>query len=131
MERLNNMKYKREELFRYTFEKPIPALFQIQKIDEDSVTTSKGEARIIDISPEGIKLSSKLNIPHIDDKSIQLSISFDLNGENIHFEGAIVWKKEVADANEYGIDLVIEDTAKRNLIEQLKIHSKKAHGMIN
>ncbi|WP_162880684.1 PilZ domain-containing protein [Paraliobacillus sediminis] len=124
------MQYKRETAFRYTFEEPISALFRIENINGNAVTTSAGEAKIIDISTEGIKLTSELNIPETD-KSIHLVISFELNEQEMNFKGIIVWKKKNHAINDYGVNLMIEENAKKELIEQLKIYSKKVKGNIN
>ncbi|WP_106496113.1 PilZ domain-containing protein [Lentibacillus sp. Marseille-P4043] len=118
------MRYKREEPFRYTFDEPISALFQIKEIDGHSVETSEGEAKIIDISPEGVKLNSELNLPDTIDKSIHLSISFALNGNPFDFIGIIVWKKKVGTATNYGIDFLTDDSAKQALVEQIKLYAK-------
>lgn len=117
------MRYQREEPFRFTFDKPIAALFQIKGIDGHPVDASDGEANIIDISTEGIKLNSKLDIP--DSKSIQLSISFELNSKELNVEGFIVWKKNKGVSNDYGLELETEDSDQKELVKQLKIYAKK------
>jgi len=121
------MRYNRHEAFRYEFEKPLTALFQIVEIDDESVSSSKGEAEIINISPKGIKLNSKLNIPKTDDKSIYLAISFELNDKPLNVEGVIVWKKTKGKSVDYGIDLHMDESAEKELIDQLKMYSKRAH----
>lgn len=120
------MRYKRKSFFRYTFEDPLPALFQINKIDGILVRTSEGEAKIIDISPEGARLMSELNIPETDNKSIELFISFELHGKELNFNGVIVWHKEKVTTNEYGIEFRTDEDEKAILVEQLKVHSKKS-----
>ncbi|MCQ6277173.1 PilZ domain-containing protein [Bacillus sp. V3B] len=120
------MKYKRNSPFRYTFEEPIPAYFKIVKINEESVHSSKGLAKIMNISPSGVKLNSALNIPETDHKSIKLSLRFNVNEEEFTFIGEIVWKKEMAITNDYGIKLLVEEDEEQVLIEQLKLHSKNA-----
>src|SRR5690625_4269969 len=114
----NKMRYKRKEAFRYEFDKPLTALFEITDIDEKSVSTSQGEAEIIDLSPTGIKLQSKLNIPDIDLKSIRLSLTFELNDQQFIVNGLIVWKKDKGISVHYGIDLDIDKSTKQELIDQ-------------
>ena len=124
------MRYNREAPFRYTFENPIPAYFQIIKIDGESVKTSEGDATIINISPGGAKLQSKLNIPEIDHKSIELSIRFKLNEKELTYNGFIIWKKKWGATIDYGIKMEEDDDDKKELIDQLKIYSKNVieHG---
>ncbi|WP_163969386.1 PilZ domain-containing protein [Oceanobacillus halotolerans] len=115
------MRSKREEAFRYTFGRPLPAFFKITKIDDDLVTTAEGNAEIIDISPSGLKIHSQLTIPDTDQKTIEISIRFTLNDEELNYHGIIVWKDRL---NHYGIDLLTDEEEQQNLIEQLKIYSK-------
>ncbi|HLR51383.1 MAG TPA: PilZ domain-containing protein [Candidatus Avamphibacillus sp.] len=121
------MRYKRKSYFRYTFEEPVPALFQIKRIDDTPIETSQGEAKLVDISPEGARLDSELNIPETDYKTIELAISFNLNGQDLEFNGVIVRHKERITTNEYGIEFLVDKEEKELLIKQLKVHSKKLH----
>jgi len=120
-------KYNRKESFRYTFEEPLAALFEISKVDGHKVSTSEGEAKIINISPHGIKLNSHLKIPETDHQSIELSISFELNDKQINVSGDIVWMKNKGISVDYGIDLIADDSTEKEIIEQLKIYSKEIH----
>src|SRR5690625_971394 len=106
-------RYKRKETFRYTFEEPIAALFEIIGIDDHTVSSSKGKAKILNISPHGIKLNSPLNIPETDHKSIQLTISFELNNKQLNVNGEIVWKKPKGISVDYGIDLIIDESTQQ------------------
>ena len=119
------MRYNRHEPLRYTFDIPLPAYFQFINVDGKVVTTSEGEAKIIDISLAGAKLNSKLNIPEIKHKHIELSLRFNLNDKELNYHGTFIWKKEKGETNDYGIHIELDDETKKELIEQLKIHSKK------
>lgn len=118
------MRYKREEAFRYTFGRPKSALFRIVKIDNQPVDSSPGEGKLIDISPEGGRLASTLNIPDSDHKEIQLSISFNLNQKEFALLGNMMWKKQKGVTYEYGIHLDVDDSTKQDLIDELKVYSK-------
>ena len=53
------MKYNRNEYFRYTFEEPCDATFRLIKQQEDNAEvelSKKGACKIIDISPNGLKI---------------------------------------------------------------------------
>lgn len=119
------MHYKRKSYFRYTFKEPLSAFFQISTVDSKPVHTSDGEATLENISPEGAKLTSVLNIPEINDKTIELTISFHLNDKEFKFNGKIVWRKQLGNTYNYGIEFSEDESAKSRLIEQLKIYSKK------
>jgi len=121
------MRYNRHEALRYTFDIPLSAYFQIINVNGKVVTTSEGEAKIIDISLAGAKLNSKLNIPEIKHKRIELSLRFNLNDKELNYHGTFIWKKEKGETNDYGIHIELDDETKKELIEQLKIHSKENH----
>lgn len=118
------MRSKRKEAFRYTFPNEIPALFTIRQVDGKDVLTSKGEASIINLSPQGLMMSSTLNIPIKSEKTIHLSIAFQLNNTKLQHTGTVTWKKEKYNRNEYGIKLLIDEMEQREIIEELKKYAK-------
>ena len=113
------MRFKRDDSFRYVFDKPLDALFRIERVDGDEVTTSEGNARIIDISPGGVKLNTELEIPKTEKKDIELSVSFTLNEIAFEVTGEVVWKKEAA-GFDYGLDLLISEEERESLVEEVK-----------
>ncbi|MDI7740492.1 PilZ domain-containing protein [Lysinibacillus fusiformis] len=117
------MIFKRDEGFRYTFSQPIPAIFTFHQINDREVKSSPGMADIIDISPEGMRISSKLLIPDIG-ADVVLTLKFKLNGEELTFDGKIVWYKEMGKLTEYGINLIVDDSEKDIIIKELKVFSK-------
>ncbi|SOC05979.1 PilZ domain-containing protein [Ureibacillus xyleni] len=120
------MKYRREEAFRFAFGEPVDALFHIIKLDDKPVTSSPGKAKILDVSPEGLRISSELNIPDITSKTITLTIAFTINDTSFNLDGIIVWKKMIGNITSYGIKLDLkEQHVKVKLIEELKVYSKK------
>lgn len=118
---------KRKEPFRYTFEQPIDCLFEITGVNEEEVSSSKGKAQIINLSPHGIKLITSLEIPLMNDKSVFLTISFKLNEKTIAATGEIVWMKRRAKKYEYGLDLNESVETENLIIEQLKLYTKHLH----
>lgn len=128
------MRAGKRKSFRYTFAKPITALFQIVAIDDEIVSTSKGKAKIINISTRGVKFNSHLNIHKTEHKTIQLAISFKLNEQLINVDGNIVWKNNKGTSVDYGIAFIIEesdDPIEEIIIEQLKIYSRNNHQLEN
>ena len=73
----------------------------------------------------GVKINSKLNIPEINYKDIKLSLRFNLNDKELKYYGTFVWKKEKGETNDYGVQIVLDEETKKELVEQLKIYSKK------
>lgn len=119
------MKYKREEYFRYTFGTPLPAQFKIEKVNSKLVESSRGVAEIIDLSPSGLKLSTKLKIDNFKRNEIQLTISFSLNDYNLSVKGVIVWNKESHAEVVYGIEFLPDQAIAEDLIKQLKVYSRE------
>ncbi|WP_051254943.1 PilZ domain-containing protein [Pontibacillus marinus] len=115
----------RTEGFRYQFGNPLPCHFQIKKVDGELIDSSEGPASIQDISPSGMRFNSELFIPETEQKDIQLSIRFTLNEYEYKFFGSIVWKKEYEHTCDYGIQLDIGQEEEEELIEQLKVYSKR------
>ena len=118
------MQFKRHESFRYTFGQPIPALFKIISINGREVNSAPGKAAIVDISPEGIRMTSELNIPDIKSNHPILSISFSINEQSFNLNGSIMWEKEWKNTTEYGINLLVEESVKNDIVGELKIYSK-------
>lgn len=114
----------RKESFRYVFKTPLPALFTIEKVADKKVTTAEGEAHIIDLSPKGMKIISKLNIPTKHEKDIHLSIAFELNNTTLGYVGKLIWKNEKHPLYEYGIHLITDESEQREVINQLKHYAK-------
>jgi hypothetical protein len=119
------MHYKREEAFRYTFEDPIEAKFKIVGINGTNVDTQEGEIRILDISLEGMKIETHLDIPL--NAEITVFIIFEIIDE-IGLPGQIVWKDTFDDGNrlQYGLSLHTSEQEKAALIENLKTYSRES-----
>lgn len=122
---LIQMRYNRKSPLRYVFGVPVEAYFKIIKVDDRDVTSSEGKAEIINISQDGMKIISDLNIPDVTSKKISLSIRFVLNDSELLYNGEIVWKKEKVKKTEYGIHMKLNEDEREQLIEQLKIFTKK------
>jgi hypothetical protein len=121
------MLYKRDEPFRFTFGNPIDATFKILKINEISGLTKEGKAVIMDLSPNGVKLSSTLDLP-ITEKQFLLEISFTLNTEKMTMMAEPKWKKRAPHSSFiYGMVGLDDDETKKIIIEELKEYARKQH----
>ena len=118
------MYYKRNEPFRYTFGQPVQALIETMEKEEEDVLTSnrQWEALLLDISPNGMKVSSSTNINLSEDP--QVRITFKLNETQFEINGAISWKKARGHNFEYGIVENNSEMIRDSLISELKTYSK-------
>ncbi|MFC0473554.1 PilZ domain-containing protein [Halalkalibacter kiskunsagensis] len=117
--------YRRKEAFRYRFKTPIIAQFTLVKIADKEVTSSAGEINILDISPGGLRGQSTLELPDPKKTKITLEINFSLRSQKLIVRGEVVWKKELAQRYEYGIDFTITEKACQQLIAELKEYVKE------
>lgn len=118
------MIYRRDESFRFTFGTPIEGTFKILRVNGINGTTKEGEASIIDLSPNGIKFSSSLDLP-INEKQLLFEVSFVLNEKRISMLTEPRWKKRVSPTHfVYGLAGLDSDETKKEIIEELKGYSK-------
>lgn len=117
------MLYNRKEAFRHTFNNPIPATFQliVEGEKEDEIEFSnKGVCSIVDLSPSGIRIYSKLDIPKRPGYPIHLAIEVLLTDKPLKLVGNLVWKKAYMDGHQYGIDLKTDEKIEFRIIGELK-----------
>lgn len=117
------MLYNRKEAFRHTFNNPIPGTFQliVEGEKEDEIEFSnKGVCSIVDLSPSGIRIYSKLDIPKRPGYPIHLAIEVLLTDKPLKLVGNLVWKKAYMDGHQYGIDLKTDEKIEFRIIGELK-----------
>lgn len=117
------MLYNRKEAFRHTFNNPIPATFQliVEGEKEDEIEFSnKGVCSIVDLSPSGIRIYSKLDIPKRPGYPIHLAIEVLLTDKPLKLVGNLIWKKAYMDGHQYGIDLKTDEKIEFRIIGELK-----------
>ena len=118
------MRYNREETFRYEFGRPLDCEFKIINFNGKEMNTHSGKSKIHDLSPGGLKVSTKLDIP-VEGNRIVIQVRFSIIS-NITLEGKIVWKKHnYNDDYFYGIDLFVDTEVKDKLVDELKNFVKK------
>ncbi len=118
------MKFRRQETFRYQFENPVNCLFRILKVDSKELTSKIGKAYVNDISEGGIKISSPLSIP-LENKVIEIELTFKLNQEDLVLTGTLAWRKDnFNNQYSYGVQFTIDESLKKQLIQELKIYTK-------
>lgn len=80
-------------------------------------------AYIVDISPNGIKFRSPINLP-IEQNDFLLEISFILADQFIHVLGKPKWKKNEGKMSVYGFTGLDDKETKTEIINVLKIYTK-------
>lgn len=121
------MIFRRQESFRYTFNKPIDCTFKIVKIDDSEVNSEFGNGQIIDISPNGLKMISSLNLsPTL--RKVEIQVHFSIDETNFITPGLIQWQKKEWSLNaySYGIQLVCSEEIAATIINGLKKHAENA-----
>ncbi len=117
------MIYKRKESFRFTFNPPPACIFNIVEVDNMRLDSRNAEGILIDISPSGAKLASKLDIP-IHHKKIKIKLSFKINEDTIYANGILIWKKTTQLGNNYGVQFVNASDLTDVIMEELKTYVK-------
>jgi len=121
-----DLKYNRNEYFRYSFEKPCDATFRLIKQQEGNVgveLSNKGVCKILDISPHGLKLFSELFISIEQLHYVELQFTLDTNP--ISMVGEFIWAQRKADGYEYGVKLVGDSESEKMIISELKSRRRK------
>ncbi|MFK3937713.1 PilZ domain-containing protein [Alkalihalobacillus sp. NPDC078783] len=114
------MRYKRDESFRYTFEPSISGTFHINTLNEQEVQIAEGELSILNLSPGGIRIKSKYKLPDPTSYSILLEVRFTLEDQPLCLKGSVQWMKPVAGEYQYGLELLLTDKEKNDVIDELK-----------
>jgi hypothetical protein len=116
------LRYKRDESFRFAFGNPLPAFFSIMEVDQKQVELPEGKAVLMDLSLNGMKLSTPLDIP-AEGKTVTLRIRFTLNDTHFTTNGKIVWKEKKLDIYHYGIQSQMEESQQEKLMEEIKVYA--------
>ena len=119
------MRFKRDEGFRFSFGTPITAFFTIDEMNGNRIGISNGEARLIDLSPNGMKLSIPFDIPISYQEDIKITVRFKLSQVEHKIQGKIIWKQKAFDSYFYGIHFDINEVEQKEMINDLKYFAKK------
>jgi hypothetical protein len=123
------MTSNRKESFRYQFDKPIDCTFQMIEIDHTKVQSKPGQAKLIDLSPKGMRIWSNLHFP-IDGKELIIKIKFRLNEDSLIHKSKLIWKKQdYVGGFYYGMELLDELNVQKNNISELKRFTRRLAGM--
>lgn len=106
------MFYKRKEIFRYTFGKPLEA--ELKVVDDDYSCT------MIDISPGGAKVYASVHL----DRGTNVEMNFVLLDNIISARGRVVWKEASREGALYGIDFIEDNDLEEKIISELKFRRR-------
>lgn len=120
------MIYKRKEPFRFQFQQPIHGTFKVLSINGVKGDLKSAMLYIVDISPNGIRFKSNINLP-IENNEFLLEISFLLVGRLIRMIGKPKWKKVLGNFCMYGFIGLDDNETKKEIIEVLKEYTKLSY----
>lgn len=116
------MRYKRDEAFRFQFREPLNGVLTFQLANE---LEFKKEVKIMDISPNGLKLLGPSNIP-VNEES-EKKVSFIINDKEIEISGVLVWNRHMGENSLYGFQGNDDQSTKQMIVTSLKEYSKKVY----
>lgn len=119
------MQYRRNEGFRFQFEKPVKGLFSIIRRNGKQVQSRSGSVTVIDISPNGLRFQSPLELPIETNQKIEINVSFTINSTKLSYNGTILWKRPVQESFQYGILLENEEDERQGIIDEIKLYQKR------
>ncbi|MCP3029042.1 PilZ domain-containing protein [Halobacillus sp. A5] len=112
------MRYQRQESLRYTFKTPPPTEFTIIQIKDYPVQTSHGSGTILNLSPNGLLLFTKLKMPF--NKHVRLLLQTAFFQQTTEWKAEVVWGKQAGAYYHYGLALL--DDHHQEIINLLKQH---------
>ena len=119
------MNFKRKESFRFVFNEPIEATYEVY-INGNRVNSETYPAKILDISPRGLKLfCGKEMEEFLRNDALQLAIHFVLDVTPIQTLGDIVWNKSLGKGVQCGVVLTTEEEIDKLIISEMKQRRKK------
>jgi hypothetical protein len=126
------MRYKRDEGFRFSFGTPIPVFFTIDEMNSGSIVGPlQGEAKLIDLSPNGMKLNLPLDIRMTNQKDVKITAKFTLYQLEHCIHGKVMWKKNTFNSFFYGIHFSMDEQEQEEMIRDLKKFAKSQYNKNN
>lgn len=112
--------FKRNEPFRFTFDKPIPGkLYNITAENSSPVNVT-----ILDVSNFGAKVYCEDKVKLEKDTNIKLF--YMISGKSFEAQGSITWTKYARTSYEMGLHLNTDNAYHHSMIESLK-RWKRSH----
>lgn len=118
------MRYKRNEPFRFQFQRPIPCVFKILKTNNQTYISKAGSAEILDLSTHGLRFKTHFNLP-VEEQNYYLEVSFVINRKEVRIIGKPVWKKNDGKHYSYGVHFTDDEGTQQEIIQELKEFTKR------
>lgn len=115
------MQYRRKESFRFTFDVPQPAVFQLRGNQSNPI---KNTCDLIDISACGARLFSPIRLDEYpSDEIVELVVT--LFKKEILIPSEIVWMRPSKDGTLFGMHFLHDKKQEQNIISELKFRRHK------
>ncbi|GGA26219.1 PilZ domain-containing protein [Paenibacillus physcomitrellae] len=116
---------RRNEPFRYEFNEFLKGRFEIINIDGQEIESHTGPVDVIDLSYNGAKLVTNLNLMN-ENRDIVIMLHFKISKEDFSIPGSIVYKEAKASGEFlYGVHLNTSKEIKNRLTQELKDYAWK------
>lgn len=114
---------RRKEPFRYIFTKPVDCSFEITEINGSVLTSKIVYAKLIDLSRNGCRIESKLNL-NCKANRIKIRIGFNFTDKDISVVGYLRWQQSSISYHSYGVLFEKNSGLSATIIEELKVYTK-------
>lgn len=116
-------RYKRNEAFRYEFGIPLKCTFHVYVSENGRIERqeAKYNGDLIDISPNGLKVYTEIDLLKVEMQHIEFHI--ELGGNSLQVMGKLAWKKVYSRGYTYGFTIINDDIG-HLIIDALKQYTK-------
>lgn len=118
------MTFRRNESFRFVFHEPIDAEFTLH-MNGKQVSENKYNCKILDISPNGMKIYTEAKFDKTLLRKLQFEVQFVLNISSISAIGNVVWSKPFSTGKEYGLYFKNQPDVADTIMSELKIRRRQ------
>ncbi|SOB91415.1 PilZ domain-containing protein [Ureibacillus xyleni] len=119
------MNFKRKEGFRFTFDPPLEADYEIY-INGQLASMETYHTKILDISPRGMKIFCGPEIgSYLKHSTLQIKVHFLLDVAHIRAIGDVVWSRPFGRAYQCGLNFSVQKDIDELITNELKLRRKK------
>ena len=111
------MVYRRNEGFRYAFCNDVAVKGTI-KSDNTTLHGKTWEGLILDISPQGMKVQTNLQLTSSERQQVQLEVNFCLDKDTIQAFSEVRWGRELGSKSLYGLYMHNQPTVEGKIVEE-------------
>nr|WP_275585046.1 EAL domain-containing protein [Peribacillus deserti] len=115
----------RRKYDRVSLPLPLRAEMTLTSIQGKKVSVGKSETLIEDIGLGGLRFLTNINLPVRPD--LELQFDTRVMGQNVQLIGHIVWKQEISEVFQYGLQFFLNEKAKVSIAKMVKKLSVQLH----